>query len=90
MTKTQLIEKAAKDSGLSKKSVIAAYDAINAAFLEALAKGEGVQIAGFGSFTVKTRAARKGRNPRTNEVINVPASKYVAFSAGKALKDKVN
>ena len=90
MTKTQLIEKAAKDSGLSKKSVTEAYDAINAAFLAALAEGEAVQIAGFGSFTVKTRAARTGRNPRTGAEIKVPASKYVAFSAGKALKDKVN
>ncbi len=90
MTKTQLIEKAAKDSGLSKKNVTEAYDALNAAFISALAAGEGVQIAGFGSFAVKTRAARKGRNPRTGAVINVPASKYVSFSAGKALKDKVN
>ncbi len=90
MTKTQLIEKAAKESGLSKKNVTEAYEALNAAFLSALAEGESVQIAGFGSFTVKERAARTGRNPKTNETIQIPASKYVAFSAGKALKDKVN
>ena len=90
MTKTQLIEKAAKDSGLTKKQVAEAYDALLAAFNETVAGGESVQIAGFGTFAVKTRAARQGRNPRTNETIEVPASRYVAFSAGKALKDKVN
>lgn len=90
MTKTQLIEIAAKKANLSKKAVAEAYDALYAALTEAIAKGENAQIAGLGTFAVKTRAARKGINPQTKQVIKIPASKYVAFSAAKALKDKVN
>lgn len=90
MTKIQLIEKAAKDSGMTKKDIAAAFDALYNAFAETVAAGEGVQIAGFGNFAVKERAARTGRNPRTNETIEIPASRYVAFTAGKALKDKLN
>lgn len=90
MTKTQLIENAAKKVDLSKKAVAEAYDAIYAAFTEAIANGESVQIAGIGTFSVKTRAARKGINPRTKQAIQIPASKYVGFSAAKALKDKLN
>ncbi len=90
MTKTQLIENAAKSSELSKKAVTEAYDALYAALSEAIANGETVQIAGLGTFAVKTRAARKGINPQTKQAIEIPASKYVAFTAAKALKDKVN
>ncbi len=90
MTKTQLIETAAKSSTLSKKAVTEAYDALYAALAGAIANGESVQIAGLGSFTVKTRAARKGINPQTKQIIDISASKYIAFSAAKALKDKLN
>lgn len=90
MTKTQLIEIAAKKANLSKKAVAETYDALYDAFIEAIAKGEAAQIAGLGTFAVKTRAARKGINPQTKQTITIPASKYVAFSAAKALKDKVN
>ena len=90
MTKTQLIENAAKKVDLSKKAVAEVYDALYAAFNEAIANGESVQIAGIGSFSVKTRAARKGINPKTKAPIQIPASKYVGFSAAKALKDKLN
>ena len=57
---------------------------------DALAKGESVQLIGFGTFSVKERAAREGRNPRTGEVVKIKAAKAPAFKAGKALKDKVN
>ena len=60
------------------------------AISEALAKGESVQLVGFGTFSVKERAAREGRNPRTGEIVRIAAAKSPAFKAGKALKDKVN
>ena len=89
MTKTQLIEKAAAKAQVSKKEVAKVYDALYAAFVEGLAEG-GVQLAGVGTFAVKTRAARTGINPRTGASIQIKASKYVSFSAAKAIKEKVN
>ena len=90
MNKTQLIEVVAKEAGLKKKSAEAAVAAVLTAIENALADGEKVQIAGFGTFEVKVRGERTGRNPATGESIVIPASKHPAFSAGKALKDKVN
>jgi len=90
MTKTQLIDKIAKENELTKKEVAAVVDAWIAAVEETLAAGENIQIAGFGSFAVKEIAAHMGRNPRTNEAVQIPASRRVTFSAGKALKDKLN
>ncbi|MBR7151424.1 MAG: HU family DNA-binding protein [Clostridia bacterium] len=90
MKKTQLIDKAAQTSGLTKKDTALALDAILAAIGEAVAAGETVQIPGFGTWTVKAQAARTGRNPKTNEPIEIPASKRVTFSASKTLKDKAN
>ena len=90
MTKTQLIEKIAKENEMTKKQVAAVVDAWIAAVEETLAAGENIQIAGFGSFAVKEIAAHTGRNPRTNEPVEIPASRRVTFSAGKALKDKLN
>lgn len=90
MTKTQLIEKIAKDNDLTKKQVSEIVDAALAAVTETLASGESIQIAGFGSFSVKEIAAHTGRNPRTNEAVEIPASRRVTFSAGKGLKDKLN
>ena len=90
MTKTQLIDKIAKENEMTKKQVAAVVDAWIAAVEETLAAGENIQIAGFGSFAVKNIAAHTGRNPRTNEAVEIPASRRVTFSAGKALKDKLN
>ena len=87
MNKTELIEAIAKETGLKKKDAEAAVGAFIGAIEGALAKGEKVQLVGFGTFETKTRAAREGRNPRT---IKIAASKYPAFSAGKAFKDSVN
>lgn len=90
MTKSQLIAAAAQNSGLSQKAVSEAYDALYNAFANAIAAGEAVQIAGVGTFSVKARAARKGFNPKTQQPIEIAASKAIAFSAAKALKDKLN
>ena len=90
MTKTQLIDKIAKDTELTKKQATEAVDAMIAAMQDALVAGEGVQLVGFGGFSVKDVAARTGRNPKTNEIVEIPASRRVTFSASKTLKDKVN
>lgn len=89
MNKNELIAKIA-EAGLSKKDAGTALDAAIAAISDALAKGESVQLIGFGSFSVKERAAREGRNPRTGEIVKIAASKTPVFKAGKSLKDKVN
>ena len=88
MNKNELITKIA-ETGLSKKDAGTALDAAIAAIGDALANGESVQLLGFGTFSVKERAAREGRNPRTGEVVKIKAAKTPAFKAGKALKDKV-
>lgn len=91
MNKLQLTEAvAAKATGLTKKQAAEAVNAVLDAITEALAAGQDVKITGFGGFEVKDRAARTGRNPKTGEAVEIPASKYVAFSAGTALKEKVN
>ena len=90
MTKSQWIDRAAKESGMTKKQMEQAYDALFATLEDTLAAGEAVQITGFGSFNVRTSAARMGRNPKTNEAIQIPASRRVVFLPGKKLKDKVN
>ena len=89
MNKTELVAAVAEKTGMSKKD---SEKAVNAAFdsiTEALAAGEKVQLVGFGAFEVKERNARVGRNPKTKETIEIPASKYPVFKAGKVLKDKV-
>ena len=91
MNKTQLIDVVAKNADLKKKDAELAVGAVLDAIADALASGDKVQIIGFGSFEVKTRAAREGRNPKDPTVkIQIPASKTVGFSASKVLKDKVN
>ena len=87
--KAELIEKVAAATDLSKKDATAAVDAVFSAIQDALANGEKVQLIGFGNFEVRNRAERKGRNPQTNEEINIPASKVPAFKPGKALKEAV-
>lgn len=90
MNKTDLIEVVAKEVDLKKKDAEAAVAAVLAAFENALVAGEKIQLVGFGTFEVKTTAAKSGINPKTGEKIQIPAKKAVKFSAGKALKDKVN
>ena len=90
MNKTELISVIAEKSGLSKKDSEKALTAAVDAIAEALVAGEKVQLVGFGAFEVKTRAARTGRNPKTNATIEIPASKIPQFKAGKALKDAVS
>ena len=90
MNKTQLIEAVAAKADLKKKDAEAAVNAVTAAIAEALKAGDKVQLVGFGTFEVKERAAREGRNPKTGEKITIAASKHPAFTAGKALKDSIN
>lgn len=90
MNKTQLIDVVATKTGLKKKDAEAAVNAMNEAITEALKAGDKVQLIGFGTYEVKERAAREGRNPKTGETIAIAASKAPAFTAGKALKDAVN
>ena len=91
MNKTELIEVVSNETNLKKKDAEAAVSAVLAAIEDALVAGDKVQIIGFGSFEVKARAAREGRNPKDPAVkIQIPASKAIGFSASKALKDKLN
>jgi DNA-binding protein HU-beta len=90
MNKSDLAGRIAEKADLNKTQASAALDATLDSIGDALASGEKVQIAGFGSFTVRQRAARKGRNPQTGQVIDIAASKNVGFSAGKELKNKVS
>ena len=90
MNKTELIDAIAQDAGLSKKDSEAALKATLGAISKALAADEKVVLVGFGTFSVKERAARQGRNPSTGKTIKIPASKAPAFKAGKELKDIVN
>ena len=90
MNKAELIAKIAEESKLTKKASEAALDAFVASVQGALKKGEKVQLVGFGTFEVRQRAARKGRNPQTKAEIKIPASKAPVFKAGKALKELVN
>ncbi len=89
MNKTELISVIADKSGLSKKDSEKALNATVDAITAALKAGDKVQLVGFGSFEVKTRAARMGRNPKTKTAIEIPASKVPHFKAGKALKDTI-
>ena len=89
MNKTELIAKVAESTGTTKKEAEKAVTATFDTICAALAAGDKVQLVGFGTFEVKERAARTGRNPRTLESIEIPASKLPVFKAGKALKDTV-
>ena len=90
MNKSELIAAVAAKTGETKKNAEASLDAFIDVITESLIKGDKVQLVGFGSFEVRKRAARKGRNPQTKEEIKIPASKAPVFKAGKALKDVVN
>ena len=90
MNKTELIAEVSKKTGMSKKDAERAVNAAVDAITEALVSGDKVQLVGFGSFETKQREARMGRNPKTKEPIDIPASKVPVFKAGKALKDEVS
>lgn len=90
MNKHELVSAIAQSAELSKKDAEKALAATINAISKALADGDKVQVVGFGTFEVRERAARQGKNPRTGEVINIAATKVPAFKAGKALKDVVN
>ena len=90
MNKSDLVAAIAAKTGDTKKSAEETLNAFVDVVTDALVKGEKVQLVGFGSFEVRKRAARKGRNPQTKEEIKIPASKAPVFKAGKALKDLVN
>ena len=90
MNKSDLVAAMAAKTGDTKKSAEETLNAFVDVVTEALVKGEKVQLVGFGSFEVRKRAARKGRNPQTKEEIKIPASKAPVFKAGKQLKELVN
>ena len=89
MNKAELVAAVAEKAGLSKKDSEKAINAAFDAITETLAAGEKVQLVGFGAFEVKERNARVGRNPKTKEEIQIPASRVACFKVGKALKDAV-
>jgi DNA-binding protein HU-beta len=90
MNKAELIEAIADAADLTKADAGRALDGMIDAITAALKKGETVSLVGFGSFVVKERAERQGRNPQTGDTITIPAAKMPAFKAGKALKDAVS
>jgi len=90
MNKSELIDAVAGAADLSKADASRAVDGVIGAVTQALQSGDQVTVVGFGTFLVRQREARAGRNPRTGETIQIKASKVPAFKAGKALKDAVN
>lgn len=91
MNKAELVSSISEKSGLTKKDAEAGLNAFIDSVMEALADGEKVQLVGFGTFEVRSRKAREGRNPRNpEEVIHIPASNAAVFRAGKGLKEAVN
>jgi len=89
MTKTELVDMVAEKSGLTKKDSGQVVDSFLDVITEALARGERVQLVGFGTFEVRRRAAHKGRNPQTGEDIEIAARNIPAFKAGKSLREAV-
>jgi DNA-binding protein HU-beta len=89
MNKAELIAAVAAKAGISQKDAGVAVAAVLDEIKDALKKGDKVQLVGFGSFEVRAKAARTGKNPRTGETITIPASKAPAFKAGKAFKDYI-
>ena len=90
MNKSELIDGVASGADLSKSEAAKAVDGVIGAITQALKSGDQVTVVGFGTFLVRRREARAGRNPRTGETIQIKASNVPAFKAGKALKDAVN
>jgi DNA-binding protein HU-beta len=90
MNKADLVQAVSNATELSKADATRAIDAVLDSISESLKKGESVTLIGFGTFSIRERAARPGRNPRTKETIQIKAAKVPAFKPGKALKDSVN
>ncbi len=90
MNKSELIDAVASETDLSRADASRATDAVLDSIIAALGNGDQVALAGFGTFSVRERAARAGRNPQTGETIQIKASKSPGFKAGKAFKDAVN
>ena len=90
MNKSELIKAVAANSDLSQKQVGEAWALFEKTIVDALVAGEKIQVSGFGTFEVRARAERKGRNPKTGEAVTVPACKYLAFVPAKAVKDALN
>ncbi|MFV1982484.1 MAG: HU family DNA-binding protein [Thiohalomonadales bacterium] len=90
MNKAELIEAVAEKNEMTKAAATRAVDSVLGTITETLVSGDQVTLVGFGTFQVRDRAARVGRNPRTGEAIDIKASKIPSFKAGKALKDAVN
>lgn len=90
MNKSDLINSIAEESGLTKADAGRALDATISSVSSALKSGDSISLIGFGTFSVKERSARTGRNPQTGETIQIKASKIPSFKAGKTLKDSVN
>ena len=90
MNKSKLIDTIASEAGISTADAARALNATTDAIINAMSSGDSVQLTGFGSFMVRDRAARIGRNPQTGATIQIKASKIAAFKAGKALKEAVN
>ena len=90
MNKAELIDAVAEAADISKSAATRAVDAVTDTIADALKKDETVTLVGFGTFTVRSRAARTGRNPQTGATIQINASRVPAFKPGKALKDNVN
>ena len=89
MKKEDLVKNISKKTGLSQRKVLAVVNSFISALREGIEKDGKVVLVGFGTFEVKTRKARRGRNPRTGKPIDIPAKKYVRFKPGKALREKV-
>ncbi|PEZ21584.1 DNA-binding protein [Bacillus thuringiensis] len=90
MNKTELIQKVAQETGLKRPQASLAVDTLLESIQQALQNGNNVQLIGFGSFEVRERAAREGRNPQSGETIDIPARKVPAFKAGKQLKEAIS
>lgn len=90
MNKSELVDSIAQQAGLTKDQATKALNAFTASVQGALERGDDVVLVGFGTFSVKERAARTGRNPKTGEELQIAASKVPSFKAGKGLKDAVN
>ena len=90
MNKSELVDAIASGADISKASAGRALDSMVNAITESLTKGDPVALVGFGTFSVKDRAARQGRNPQTGATIQIPAARVPGFKAGKGLKDAVN
>lgn len=90
MNKSQLIKTVAEKSQLPQKVVAETWKLFETEILDTLASGDKVQLSGFGTFEVRERAERKGRNPKTGEIVSVPACKYLAFVSAKSVKENLN